>query len=401
MTTIDDTRSLHDHLLTFIKKRIAAPATYPGDVRTGFLAGLGPNGHTITPQMQAQLNGYNWVTTGNVGQDFWNFAMTNLPGDGETVAAYVLRYQFDRLGKGALVDDDARAAVLNHLVLLSDPKALTIAWNDWLPTDPANGGRTFPQQLNAFKTALLRLCHMPTSNAVNTLAQAQGFDVQGWANQQLAAIAAGAGGSDRWLPKLEEGLACWNWALTGYTPILVTPDDIFTWLHMPLRDSTMPAPLAAVTDPVHVAARDVLVDVKRTMHANNLGRFQETYTPRWSENPNLVTLVWQLNQRVYPAVVALYGMAVVPNSSVAIGVECVPTEGVSWEHWWVEIDTASGTTVVETFPTQKFSMNATALRQVQRMNGPQAARYRVMRIPVQNLLQAHSDHIGLGLVQYL
>lgn len=406
MTTIDTTRSLHTHMFSYIRQRNALPGPHAADVRAGFLAWLAPNGHTITQAMRNQLAGYNWIDAGNFGTDFANFAMTNLPGDGEAVAAYVLRYQFDRLENRLLVDDAARAAILTNLVLMSDSNALTGAWNAWLPTDPANGVRTFPQRLSAFKIALLGQHHVPTSNAVATFARAQGFDVQAWADQQLETIADGHGANDRWLPKLEEGLACWNWALTGFTPMSVTPDDIFTWLCAPLPpagpDPTMPARLATVTEEAHVAARDELVRVKQVIHANRLDiDSTTTHNQNWHHDPNLVALVRQLNQRVYLALVTLYGMTVVSNSSMAIGVECIPTDGVSWEHWWVEILTSRGTVVIETFPVQKFSMNATALRQVERMDGAEANRYQVMRIPVQNLLPAHHERIGLGLIQYL
>jgi hypothetical protein len=72
VTVITDRRSLHQHL-TFIKARTLAPLAHPGDVRTGFLAWLGPNGHQLDAAMTLALNGFGWINPLNVAADFTNF----------------------------------------------------------------------------------------------------------------------------------------------------------------------------------------------------------------------------------------------------------------------------------------------------------------------------------------
>ena len=401
MTNIADPRLLIQYLLTFIKLRTAAPASYPGDVRTGFLAWVPANGHTLTPAMNVQLAAYNWITTANAGTDFTSFTATNLPGANEGMPAFLLRYQYARLRTGLLLDDAARAQILGGVTLLGLQSDVNAAWNSWHPTAPANAGRTFPQKLAAFKTALSTVNRLITADCVAGLATAQGFDLLGWVDQVLVGIAAANGAADRQLPKLQEGAACWNWALTAFGPTAATPAEIFTWLHQPLAaagpDPNMPAALAAITGATFVAARNTLIVVKAAMHANRLATLDPGFNPNWATVPGLVTLAGQLNRQIYEALVTLHGMTVTPGAPTAIAIEYLIADGVSWEHWWTEF----GTTVVETFPTQVFEMNATALRQVQRMAPAQAALYDVVRIPVNRLLQAHYDRIGVGMAQYL
>ncbi len=399
MTNITDRRILNQHLLSYLKLRWANAHPRVNDPRTDFLAWLGPNGHTIDGPTTATLNGYNFLTATTVGPSLTQFSATNLPADGETVAAFLNRYQFAQLnatGGGNILDDAAHQSVLNNLVPVQSSAAIA-AWNLWYPTDPANPGRTFPQLLSAFKTHLTTSGRILTGHAVVTLAAGFGFDFNGWINGQLSTLLGGPAGNAVTVPKVHEEAACWSWALTACAPMSVTPDDVITWLHSPLT-TPVPAPLANVTQANYVNARTVLLNARTAMHNDGLATLGTGFDANWNTKPAKVTLVQQINHAVYAAMVELYGFSVQNNATnYAIAIEYRNDDGVSWEHWWVE----DHGLIVETFPTMRFTLQMTNQTQVQRMSPMHQAQYTIVRIPVQSLKPEHNDAVRAGLAQYL
>lgn len=399
VTHLNDQQKLNQHLLSYLKLRWANAHMRVNDPRTDFLAWLGPNGHTIDGPTTTTLNGYGFITPVTLSASLTPFVAANLPADGESTTSFLTRFQFSELnnmGGGNIVDDAAAQILVNQLTPVGSG-GVVAAWNMWFPTDPANPGRTFPQQLAAFKQHLMATNRVPTGHAVVTLAVHCGFNYQGWVAGQLANIINGAPGNAITLPKVHEEAACWNWALTACTPMNVTPDQVINWLHSPLSTPEL-APLANAVQNNHIAARQVLRNAKQAMHANGLATMVGGFDANWSTNPAKVNLVQQINEWVYAAMVELYGFSVQnAPTGLAVAIEYRNSDGVSWEHWWVE----DHGLVIETFPRMRFTLQATNQTQVQRMGPVQQAQYSVVRIPVQALMQTHLDTIHAGMAQYL
>jgi len=401
MTHIADELSLSQHVFSYLKQRWAAGGAAQ-DVRAGFGTWLATKGHTIAADMATLFNNYTLVDTPQVGDDFAAFAATNLPGDAESQQDFAARYAFDRLLARRLLTDGAYHAVVNGLQLLRSGNVVA-TFGQWLvSTNGAASGWNFQQKLVGFKGALRQQRGILTGEAVVTLAQAQGFDYVGWAQQRITSVRNG--GNDIWLPKLAEGAACWNWALTAITPSPYHAGEIVDWLHAPLpapssADASMPAGVAAVNAGAQLVAKNALIAIKQEMHQHGLATSNPRYNPARLADPNVAARAKNLTERMATEIVRLCGFNVVPGpGEYGVCVEYKLADGVAWEHWWVEYGNKS---VVETFPTQQFLMNLTGRRQVERMGGPQQAQYALYRVPVSDLLPEHHNRVAAGLAQYL
>ncbi len=238
---------------------------------------------------------------------------------------------------------------------------------------------------------------------MRTLAAETDFDFafNTWVAQQLTNIGQG-NPADRFLPKIQEGAACWNWALSACETTTVNPADVMSWLHAPLpvdgADESMPESVAdVVTAGAKLDAKNDLIAVKAAMHEDGLALMGENYDENWPTDPDKPGRVRSLSRRTFSALLTLNGFTVGGTSGYSVGIEYQPGQGVSWEHWWVE----SGQTIVETFPTLKYVINATNQRQTDRMGEEQAALYEVVILAVQDLLPRHHAVIRAGMAQYL
>jgi hypothetical protein len=273
----------------------------------------------------------------------------------------------------------------------------------WLAgTGAGHAGSPFPAKLGAFRQFLATHNVIPTGEAVRVLAQGQGFNYDAWCVAQLALVSGGP--TEFILPKLDEGAACWNWALTACTPTPApTPNEVFDWLHQAppppgAVDPHMPAFIAGIAGGPLLAAKNDLIATKNLMNQSNLAVRANNYDPNWVNDAAQVNRVRALTERAAANIVKLHGFqVVVPAAGHAVVIEHKIADGVSWEHWWIEYNNV----VVETFPSMKFVMNMTNQRQVDRMTAAQRAQYAVYRISVADLKADHHDKVRTGLAQHL
>jgi hypothetical protein len=400
MTNITDQDTLDQFLLNYLKLRWTNQVPQAVNPKADFLTWLASNGNAIDGPTTNTLNGYAYITSVTITNDVSQFAMANLAADGETMVSYLVRFQYEQLGMmggGSIIDDASAATILGHQSIVTSG-AVGPIWNGWFPSDPANAGRTFPQQLAAFKASLLPN-RVLTGEAVGAIAAAVGFNYGAWQLNQYAGVLGAPAGNVLSIPKIDEAAACWSWALNGFGPMAITPDDIFTWLHAP-HATAEPAVLAAVAGGAanHQQARQLIHQQRATMHAQGLALMAANYDQNWAANPAKVTAVGQINHAVYAALVELYGFTVQPNpTGTAVAIEYRNTDGVSWEHWWVEHNGI----LTETFPRMRFSLQLTNQTQVQRMGPGAGANYTIVRIPVTGLQQRHLNVLGAGMAQYL
>jgi hypothetical protein len=399
VTVIDNTTTLEQHLLSYLKLRWSTPGMQSMATKPGFVAWVHSRGDSLDHAMTGYLDGFGLLVDGHNDAAFNAFAAVNLPRESESVPDFVLRYAFDRLENHQLVDDNAFRQMVSGLTFVTSA-SVGAAWTAWCATVHPAAGLTFPQALAAFKNRLATVNRMLTGEAVRALAGAVGFSFDGWVVQQLTSVAGGSP-RDLALPKIQENAACWSWALSACADTAVPPDVVLAWLHAPLPagvDPSMPPAIAAIADPgPALAAKNDLIAVKALMHQLGMATLGATYDADWIHNPARVAQVAPLNRRVFTAILTLNNFIVAPGSQNGVAVEYRIADGVSWEHWWVEY----GPTVVETFPRMKYSLNVTQLRQVARMAPAQAAGYGVIRIDVQDLHPRHHDTVGAGLAQYL
>lgn len=402
MTEISRPLLFNQNLLTYLGQRWSGTVGQDQPIKTAFPGWVAapPRGDSLSAAMTLRLDGLRVLDTAGNPAPFRAFTTANLPSDDESAHGYVIRYVWDRLQHGELVDDGAYQQSVAGASMVTGATAMT-EWRTWWDSLQDEWPTSFEEALPDFKRHLATTSKLLTGQAIRKLAAETDleFDFDGWVAQQLTSIGAGTV-EERWLPKIQEGAACWNWALSACEATTVDPNLVMGWLHEPLPedgpDGSMPQ---AVRDVVAAGpkldAKNDLIAVKAAMHADGLAQLGENFDERWHRNPAKRAKIPALARRVFSAILTLNGFTVGGTSGYSVGIEYQPREGVSWEHWWVE----SGATIVETFPTMQFSYNTTNLRQTDRMQD--SSRYEVVTIPVQDLLPRHHAVIRAGMAQYL
>lgn len=397
MSQISTPLELNQHLFSFIKERFNGTGSSDDSIATDFRAWVLSRNNTLSPAMDNRLKSYTVCKVTEVGADFTTFVKANLPLESESTRDFALRYQWDCLGRALLLSEAAYRAIVTQLKLLGSAAA-PVAFKTWLTGKGSAAPDTFLAQLNAYRNDLAAQVTVLTSGAVHAIAESCGHssDYDGAVVSMMGAVKADTN-KNYYLPKAEEGAACWNWALSALGTTDPTPSEVVDWLHSP-ADSQLPASLANANGSTAAVVKE-LTEIKELMLVNRLSTMDNGYDANWASVARKVTVTEQLTARMIRALVALNGFTIVDASTTkyAVCAEYKIADGVSWEHWWVELNG----TVVETFPKQMFILNMTGLRQVDRMGVDQRATYRVVTVPVKELLPGHYRRIRYGLAQHL
>ncbi len=358
----------------------------------------------LTAEMTEVWNGFQVLDEAAMWPAYITFAKENIAFDAESVNDYARRFEYDQIGASLLYDHTARKALRAGIRRVDSTNVMAVFTN-WPahPTEPASIV-TYVAHQNALRAMVTDNRGMITGEALLAFAAHYGAtDSYGiWLTGRLANLVTTRG--DMMLGKPIEGAACWSWALSALNATTADPSVVLAWLHLaPANpDPDLPNCLGALaaTNPIRVE----LANIKALMNQHGLAISAGTYDANWRTKPTKVAHAALLTQQTMTAIVALNGFTVLPAnraSEFAVCVEYLRADGVSWQHWWVEAQD----TVIETFPTQKFLMNATGVTQIDRIradDGDEAAdEYDLVRVPVQALKPAHLQHLRVAATGHL